>query len=408
MLQLVKKELKLQPWALFGLFLTTLFLIFSISCYSSIQKDYDSARTNLHANGEKKLGSKETLLDYYTSQDINIVKINLAQYQTISHNSKAKQALRWTAHRVIKALQHKDYRQVNRLIYDEIKYNKVYSDIEIWTLLILFWPSQKIQDSRFYLTKIVETKVNATPFVNSNTDILAILSDYFGGGFSTMPEEAIKHTRTIFLIILFSAMILASVMTRERRRQTKQFSQILPKKQIVLTSVRLVLTWVLINLCLISGLALSTLILHLITGLPVGNLKFGMVMVIQHQTIYYSLIHYFATMIFFLNLWLVLFVAVATLLSQLTKSPIVITFVLAVTFFARQFGLLHLIPQSFRTMLPFNYTDFYAMIYRSGEYSNLSNSWLITLFMSWSLICIALVAILNTIRRRHYIAMLDN
>ncbi len=207
-------------------------------------------------------------------------------------------------------------------------------------------------------------------------------------------------------MICFAILIFSVTATRELKQQTDSFDRMIPRQRSVALLIRNIEPWLLLNLCVIAGIIVSALLVHLLTGLPIGSLWYGDIKTIKSDEVVFTMGRYLLTMIFFLNLWFILFAAAATLLGQFTKSPIVITFVLATTFFARQLGLLHLIAQPLRIKLPFNYTDFYAMIYRNGDYGAMNNGDLIAVFGAWSLICIALTAILNHLQRRHYIALL--
>lgn len=407
MWQLFKKELKLQPWALFLLFFVAIFGSIFIPTVQHDLWNYSYTKKNAEKDDRQVLTSVSSLTDYFVNLAIKdakeAIKEDNEQLNEDSSESSVKknQTWRYQVKQIIVAYQEHDFRLVNRLIYQATETRPQYTKQQLYQITYLFM-FDDYEDVKPQLDEFVRLNLNNTPRISGSVDNLFDSSEFFGGGLYMGQEETGTHMRAVVMIISFSLLIFAVVMTRERRQRTESFSQTLPQKQVVLISVRLILTWLLINLCIIGGLVLSTVMLHWVTGLPLGNLNFGMMIAIQHQMVYFSFLRYFITMLFFLNLWIILFAVAAYFVSLFTQSAIVTTFVLFVTFFLRQLGLLNLTPQSLRFLFPSQYTQFHRMIFFSEEYGNSSLLQITMVFVGWSLVVVCASLLVNRIKRRHY------
>ncbi|WP_125608095.1 hypothetical protein [Lapidilactobacillus bayanensis] len=399
-MQLFKKEFKLQPWALFFLFITSFVVLLTTLSYQWIQEGYQIEKS-APITTKYQLRSIPDEVDYYTKSVVDELQQEIVTSQhSATANQPTQKNWRLLLRKLIKTYQSRDYRQVNTLIDEAASRKDNYTEGNLMTLLVI---TRFI--SRYYqlhLTKMTESHVNATPRIALFTDLLPYIAAYFTGNshFYLVGEES--HIWVILLVVLFTTLIAANVATREKRHQTETFEEVLPVNQEWIFAIRILLTWLLVNLFLLLSLFISIELLHLLTGLPIGQLNDGRVVVINSQPQFLTYLQHLLKIFFYLNLWFVYLISLAILIGNFTKSWLVTSFLLMLNFFAGQLGLLSLLPQTLRQILPANYTDFNAMLFRSGVYGALTNQHLIKVFGGWFIVIVLLLIMSKTSKRHKY------
>ncbi|WP_125608407.1 hypothetical protein [Lapidilactobacillus bayanensis] len=209
MWQLLKKEFKLQPWALFSLLFCAMLLFLFVPTYRSELSLYAYDRAHPFSEQTKPTTVAQTGA-YYANIEIEeatqiLDKDGSSHWSIFPLENPQHQSWRNLVKRFIAGLKDKNYRAVNRILYEANYQHPEFSDKEV--VLFNYMARSGYDEKHIILNHFIKYNLNTT-YVVGNTDILPALISYFGGGlFMRSTDEKDVSTKRLTLIVVICSQI---------------------------------------------------------------------------------------------------------------------------------------------------------------------------------------------------------
>lgn len=158
----------------------------------------------------------------------------------------------------------------------------------------------------------------------------------------------------------------------------------------------------LITLNLIAIIAFVVVIgfITILPGHELGTLRFPLVYYQQTQYLVVPLGLFFARVLLFFNLWLVLLAAGAFCFSRLSSNPLVVILLLGVLAFARTLHLDAWVPVTRKWLLPTSYVNLPALFNRMNVFADTSLVQGALVLTAWAGLFWVLALVIDQVKRR--------
>ncbi|MFD1392588.1 hypothetical protein ACFQ3L_03165 [Lacticaseibacillus jixianensis] len=355
-------EWKRQPWqlGLVGLLAGFLVLIVPLIHWQPVPVDYKTFNYwPVTVTSEKRYmehALESGTKDYSPQAEKGVGNQNPAETRAIGRRYQT----------MLKAFRRGDYLTVDRQImkaFDSgVKDGPMWNDFDLPDIAYFgdfaVSGSRSAMQMRALYAYLVKHHINRIPMMGNNS----------GAGQAVTRE--LMYSRYFLVMLALMVLMLGLTYTRDHTDGTAAFSRTVPKSDVILALQKMLPALLWLNVAVVCSWALTMVVFALIPGQDFGSLMVPFSYDVHGEAMVMPLWQYTLLVWLVLNLWALFLAGLAYLFSLVIHQPVAMCFGLGLVVFARQLGLLGLVPDWAWNFLPSKYTLLPEMLTRGGEFIN--------------------------------------
>lgn len=325
-------------------------------------------------------------------------KTNLATVQKAGANEKAVADLLTV---VLPALERGDNAAVNAAIKQAGETNPhVFAfPVSVWLAAAPFVTAGNEDNNiKAIFTAMDRYAPDRSAVVDEHSAALNLVAYLFNG---LSEQDRRQNPPLVPMVLLALALVfMALSFTRDGQHHNDNFERLLPLAQNRVMMMKMAAALITLNLIAIFAFVVVIGFITILPGHELGTLRFPLVYYQQTQYLVVPLGLFFARVLLFFNLWLVLLAAGAFCFSRLSSNPLVVILLLGMLAFTRTLHLDAWVPVTRQWLLPTSYVNLPALFNRMNVFADTSLVQGALVLTAWAGLFWVLALVIDQVKRR--------